>query len=439
MSHNDGHMHHGSKRVDVDEVWRRLKQKSSVKTKPTSTTAITPAARIHHHQAAAPQKPQLLTSMMSQNGCDEKYLLESVRALLDSDDASTLQALCTTLVGATPPLPTTSKSLVALIAPLMSHTKRRVRAAAVNTVSALLLAGAHEMLLPLTGFRDPHLLPLRCCGYQPQCKKHTLPPLHSAVYGEGDVVVNRCARLVQDPALEVCFFKVGVVCHKQRIDTTEMAHATQVRVRFLYALQAWLTELPHRAEYRSRLLPYVVALLPDDQSTSTGRVGELAWQVLCAAGEQYAKDEAAVLQVTLPTVLCCRQHYRRVSSNLDRRRGCICLTRRMACAWYRCRPNRPQRCMMAITHPCLAGLMRPHACCYSRALAPWLRRLRLICGAGWWSRGRGQRRCCLTGSRWWRAKLRFMCIHCYQPCARCGVELSSTSPVHTMLVPLGGA
>lgn len=61
----------------------------------------------------------------------------------------------------------------------------------------------------------------------------------------------------------------------------------------LHALQAWLTRLPHRSDYCSRLLPYAVAMLTDD----LGEVGGLAWQVLCAAGEQYARDEAVLLQV----------------------------------------------------------------------------------------------------------------------------------------------
>ena len=71
----------------------------------------------------------------------------------------------------------------------------------------------------------------------------------------------------------------------------------QVVVRFLDALQEWLTVLPHRSDYCSRLLPYVAAMLPESQSTSRGRVGELAWQVLHAAGAQYARDQATVMQV----------------------------------------------------------------------------------------------------------------------------------------------
>lgn len=138
----------------VDEIWQRLKQSVKCVT-PVHNTAQPATAKIHRPASAdADQRPAPRRAAPAQS------LLDNVRAVMDADDPDALQSLCATLA-ATPPLPTTCTSLIALVAPLTSHPKRRVRAAAVAAVSTLVLAGGHEMLLPLTGFRDPNTLPLR--------------------------------------------------------------------------------------------------------------------------------------------------------------------------------------------------------------------------------------------------------------------------------------
>ncbi|KAF8058324.1 Dnaaf5 [Scenedesmus sp. PABB004] len=136
----------------------------------------------------------------------------------------------------------TAKEVVAALLPLTTHSRHRVRVAAVEAVRDVVqLAGAHEALLGLVGWRDPNLVPVRA-------------------FYEPDVKTGRC-------------------------------RAAQVRLAFVQAVGAWLLRLPERRDHEARLLPYLISGLADDAPC----VVSAALGLLDDAGALYEAEHAADL------------------------------------------------------------------------------------------------------------------------------------------------
>uniref|UniRef100_A0A061RFE2 Uncharacterized protein n=1 Tax=Tetraselmis sp. GSL018 TaxID=582737 RepID=A0A061RFE2_9CHLO len=137
----------------------------------------------------------------------------------------------------------TGHQLVADVCPLLTDNRFRVRAAALQTLRAIIPTGSHEMILELVAHRDPNVVPIRA-------------------FYEGDVKVNFCARLVADrhPA---------------------------VRSEFLECLGDWLLRLPERRDHEQRLLPYVLSLHNDEVPAISSR----AVEIMELLGEQYIRDQ----------------------------------------------------------------------------------------------------------------------------------------------------
>lgn len=54
-----------------------------------------------------------------------------------------------------------SKGLVATLLPLTTHRRHRVRIAAVEAVRDVVFVGAHEMILEMIAWRDPHQVAIK--------------------------------------------------------------------------------------------------------------------------------------------------------------------------------------------------------------------------------------------------------------------------------------
>lgn len=135
-----------------------------------------------------------------------------------------------------------AKELIASLLPLTTHRRFKVRVAAVEAVQVVMHLGAHDMILEMTAFRDPNCVPIK------------------AFYGD-DVKVNFCGKLATDQNV-------------------------QVRVAFLQMIGDWLLHLPERVDHESRLLPYLLSALHDDDQQVRGQ----AWRLLEEVGGQYEKE-----------------------------------------------------------------------------------------------------------------------------------------------------
>lgn len=66
-----------------------------------------------------------------------------------------------------------SKELVAMAMPLTTHKRQGVRIAAIQAVRALMKLGAHEMILEITSFVHPNVVPIKvrkCCHNSLACR-----------------------------------------------------------------------------------------------------------------------------------------------------------------------------------------------------------------------------------------------------------------------------
>ncbi|GMH40548.1 hypothetical protein BSKO_08452 [Bryopsis sp. KO-2023] len=144
-----------------------------------------------------------------------------------------------------------SKELVAMVMPLTTHKRQKVRVEAVKTVKVLMHQGAHEMILEITSFIDPNVVPVK------------------AFYGE-DLKVNFLGKLATDP------------CPK-------------VRMEFLLMISDWMLNLRERLDHESRLIPYALSALNDE----CPEVAAEAVRLMDALGLQYEKEHQEDLKDTL--------------------------------------------------------------------------------------------------------------------------------------------
>ncbi len=137
------------------------------------------------------------------------------------------------------------------LGPSLNHRLWRVRVAAlgaldacVSTVDPLKRKGAGtEAIQPLVGHRDDNVIPIRA-------------------FYKGEVTRNRFAPLSLDPV-------------------------PAVRRRFFAAVSSWLWSLPDRMDHESRLLPYLLTALADeDDDIAAGE--SRAWPRRRASGSERA-------------------------------------------------------------------------------------------------------------------------------------------------------
>ena len=141
-----------------------------------------------------------------------------------------------------------SKIMLAGYAPVLSHRRQQVRVSAIRAISALVFNGAHESLLDLCSFRDPNVVPVR------------------AFFGD-DIKVNYMGKLITDSC-------------------------ANVRRELVKYVGSWLLELPERRDHESRLLPYLLSGLIDEDD----RVRRGALETLEKLGDLYIKDNAEDLK-----------------------------------------------------------------------------------------------------------------------------------------------
>ncbi|QDZ17634.1 putative axonemal dynein assembly factor [Chloropicon primus] len=137
-----------------------------------------------------------------------------------------------------------SKILLAGFAPVLEHRRQLVRIAAIEAISPLVFTGAHESLLDLCSFRDPNIVPVR------------------AFFGN-DLKINYMGKLITDSCV-------------------------RVRQALVRCVGSWLLELPERRDHESRLLPYLLSGLIDDDE----RVQAEALGTLEKLGDLYISDNA---------------------------------------------------------------------------------------------------------------------------------------------------
>ena len=137
-----------------------------------------------------------------------------------------------------------SKILLAAFALNLSHRRQAVRVAVIEAISPLVFTGAHESLLDLCSFRDPNVVPIR------------------AFFGN-DIKINYMGKLITDSCVKV--------------------RRTLVRT-----VGSWMLELPERRDHESRLLPYVLSGLIDEDE----EVQSEALQIIGKLGELYIYDNA---------------------------------------------------------------------------------------------------------------------------------------------------
>ncbi|GLI68794.1 hypothetical protein VaNZ11_013291 [Volvox africanus] len=144
-----------------------------------------------------------------------------------------------------------AKQLVAVVLPLTTAKRHRVRIAALQALRPTMHQGAHEMILEMVAWRDPNVIPIK------------------AFYGD-DLKVNFCGKLAADP------------------------HPA-VRREFLGVLADWMTQLRERMDHESRLLPFVLSALNDEapeiQADAVGLLERL--------GAQYEQDHEKDIKDTL--------------------------------------------------------------------------------------------------------------------------------------------
>lgn len=113
-----------------------------------------------------------------------------------------------------------SKQLVAAVAPLATHRRAAVRVAAVRALRVLMGVGAHEMILEISAWLDPNVVPIKA-------------------FYEGEVKANLLGKLATDDV-------------------------AQVRAEFLDCVGYWLCNLIERKDHEPRLLPYLLSGLHDE-------------------------------------------------------------------------------------------------------------------------------------------------------------------------------
>ncbi len=186
----------------VEEIWQRLKQQNSVKKMSCEISLAQPRAKpptcqykphqahadddhqqppptwqaLHNHFISHPKHTddnnhRMLQHLVTAFCNTTPHPLDDLIALVQAaaapvHDAATHYTLCTSLASLAPILqehsPTITKHVIAACTPLVTHPTRRVRKAAVECIAALVLAGGHDMLLELTGFRDPNMVSIGC-------------------------------------------------------------------------------------------------------------------------------------------------------------------------------------------------------------------------------------------------------------------------------------
>ena len=137
-----------------------------------------------------------------------------------------------------------SKILLAGFAPSLGHRRQAVRVAALDAVSVLVFNGAHESLLDLCSFRDPNVVPVR------------------AFFGD-DLKINYMGKLITDSCV-------------------------RVRQALVRCVGTWLLDLPERRDHESRLLPYLLSGLIDEDV----RVQAESLEILSKLGDLYIADNA---------------------------------------------------------------------------------------------------------------------------------------------------
>lgn len=116
------------------------------------------------------------------------------------------------------------KHLVAALAPLTTHQRAPVRAAAALAVGVLVMDGAHEMILEICAFIDPNYVPIRA-------------------FYDGEVKVNYLGKLATDAS-------------------------PLVRAALLdRCIGPWMTAMVERKDHESRLMPYLMSALHDEDPT----------------------------------------------------------------------------------------------------------------------------------------------------------------------------
>ncbi|KAA0174748.1 hypothetical protein FNF27_03871 [Cafeteria roenbergensis] len=141
------------------------------------------------------------------------------------------------------------------LGPSLNHRLWRVRVAAlgaldacVSTVDPLKRKGAGtEAIQPLVGHRDDNVIPIRA-------------------FYKGEVTRNRFAPLSLDPV-------------------------PAVRRRFFAAVSSWLWSLPDRMDHESRLLPYLLTALADEDDDIAAAAGWSLW----AIGGRYEDEQGEKL------------------------------------------------------------------------------------------------------------------------------------------------
>ena len=144
-----------------------------------------------------------------------------------------------------------SKKLAWTFAPNLTHRRAKVRVATLEAMRPLIHCGAHETILDLVAFKHPNLVPIK------------------AFYGE-DRKVNYFGKLATDDN-------------------------AQTRLAFVETLRDWMTTLVERTDHESRLLPYVLSAMSDEND----RVATEAARLLEDLGAQYEREHEKELKTTM--------------------------------------------------------------------------------------------------------------------------------------------